>query len=181
MLKIYSIHSRKGSTSNANYVWDKSKHLQYQFPKSAIFNTYNRKLILVLCFHPNMYTFLYSQNQMLLLLKIHIQSFYILSNRFNILALWGRNREVQTNNTDHLKWLRDHWLYNTPCFISDVKSDDHVNGKKLPVHTSKVSHPSLHENLCRPRSIHCSNLPVTQALTTCSTSDLYILFQPDLA
>ena len=152
-----------------------------QFPKSAIFNTYNRKLILVLCFHPNMYTFLYSQNQMLLLLKIHIQSFYSLSNRFNILALWGRNREVQTNNTDHLKLLRDHWLYNMPCFNSDVKSDDHVNEKKLSVHISKVSHPSLHENLCRPRSIHCSNLPVTQALTTCSTSDLYILFQPDLA
>lgn len=71
-----------------------------QFPKSAIFKIYNRKLILVLCFHPNMYTFLYSQNQMLLLLKIHIQSFYILLNRFNILALWGgTGKSKQTTQT----------------------------------------------------------------------------------
>ena len=152
-----------------------------QFPKSAIFNTYKRKLTLVLCFHPNVYTFLYSQNQVLLLLKIHIQSFYILLNRFNILALWGRNREVQTNNTDHFKLLEMIDFITHPVSTQMWNLMSMLMKKKIPAHMSKVSHPSLRENLRRSRSVHYSHLPVNQVLTPRSTSDLYILFQPDLA
>lgn len=116
---------------------------------------------------------------MLLLLKIHIQSFYILLNRLNILALWGRNRKVHTNTSDHLKLLE------TIDFMTHPVSTQmwHVMNvlmRTVPVHTSTASHLSLRGSLCRSRSVHCGNLPVTQVWRPCSTSDLYLLFQPDL-
>lgn len=84
-----------------------------QFPKSAILNAYKEETHSSACFHPTLYTFLYSQSQMLLLLKIHIQSFYILLNRFSISALWGKTGKSKQTTQTTLKIIRDDSLYDT--------------------------------------------------------------------
>lgn len=70
------------------------------FTKSAIFNTYKRKLTLVLLFpSKQLYIPLFTEPDASVT-KNTYPNLYILLNRFNILVLWGKNRKSkQTTQT----------------------------------------------------------------------------------